>query len=146
MSMGALTSSFILVRVTIKKERKKKILEGETRRTLWTRHSNLGNLAKYLNIPSHNGWYWLHWNLKLLFLVKNSFFPKILTRGLKVFDKFPGTARSLKVRGVKTQKYPKIDHLKQENWILLHFYIIVLKSQGVSWPLWPPSNAVPAYK
>ena len=56
---------------------------------------------------------------------KVGFFQYFPTSAIKA-----GTARAPKVKGVKSQKTPKIDPPKQENCILLHFYITILKSQG----------------
>ena len=37
-----------------------------------------------------------------------------------------------KTGGSRAKKFPKINPPKLENYILLHFYMIILKSQGVS--------------
>jgi len=54
-----------------------------------------------------------------------------------------GRRKLKKSGGQEPKNTPKLTPPKQENCILLHFYIIILKIQGVSWPLWPPSHAVP---
>ena len=59
-------------------------------------------------------------------------------------DKKVRNVRELqKSGGSRAKKYPKIDPPKQENCILLHFYITILKCQvGQLTPL-TPSCAVP---